>query len=158
MLAHSHRFAGAALLALLVMMAGAVRAQMEPHGGPTHGDHNPHHGGFVSMYLDLHIEVVALERGGIQVYYTDAMRAELPASVVSEVEVQIERKRVKPETVTMRISSGGDFWEGDSKVLSDPEAIIRVAFLFQGKPVILEVPARNLPQFEHPPGHSGTHG
>jgi hypothetical protein len=147
------------LLAILSVLASAAAAQgVGAHGGPAHGNHDPHHDGFVSMYLDLHIEVVVLAAGGVQLYYTDAVRAELPAAVVSEVEVQIERKRVKPETVTMSISAGGDFWQGRARPLTDPEAIIRVAFLFEGRPVILEVPARNLPPFSNMASTAGPNG
>jgi hypothetical protein len=148
-----HCWSGALLLSIFAALAGAATAR-DPgaHGGPAHGNHDPHHDGFVSMYLDLHIEVVAPAAGGVRLYYTDAVRAELPAAVVSDVEVQIERKRAKPETVTMSISPSGDFWHGRARPLTDPEAIIRVAFLFGGQPVILEVPARNLPRFSSTAG------
>lgn len=143
-----HRLASALLLAAVVALSGAAQAQPPAaHGGPAHGNHDPYHDGFVTMYLDLHIELVLPATGGVQLYYTDATRAELPAAVVSDVAVEIERKRGKPETVTMSISPSGDFWQGKSKVMDDAEAMIRVAFLFDGKPVLLEVPARNLPRF-----------
>jgi hypothetical protein len=150
---------GVLLLAIFAMLARTAAAQQPgAHGGPAHGNHDPHHDGFVSMYLDLHIEVVLPADGGVQLYYTDAVRAELPAAVVSDVEVQIERKRAKPETVTMSISAGGDFWQGRSKPVSDPETIIRVAFLFEGQPVILEVPARNLPRFASIASNADSNG
>jgi hypothetical protein len=150
----------AVLTLMIATLAGVVAAQDQAgHGGPAHGNHDPHHDGFVSMYLDLHIELVLPASGGVQLYYTDATRAELPAAVFSDVAVEIERKRAKPETVTMSISPGGDFWQGKSKVVTDAEAMIRVAFLFEGKPVILEVPARNLPRLAKPVGSvAGSNG
>jgi hypothetical protein len=158
--AHFHPLASVILTLMIVILPTAATAQNQaPHGGPAHGNHDPHHDGFVSMYLDLHIEVVLPENGGVQVYYTDAARAELPAAVVSDVAVEIERKRAKPETVTMSISPGGDFWQGKSKVVTDAETMVRVAFLFEGKPVILEVPARNLPRFTNPVSNvAGSNG
>lgn len=155
----SGRFASAALIAVAALGIGTASAQHpNAHGGPAHGNHDPHHDGFVSMYLDLHIEVVLPANGGVQLYYTDAVRSELPAAVVSEVQVQIERKRAKPEIVIMSISPGGDFWQGPAKVLNDPEATIRVAFLFDGKPVMLEVPARNLPRFSKIVSNASANG
>lgn len=151
-----HRLVGLIVAALIVATTGAATAQ--DHGGPAHGNHDPHHDGFVTMYLDLHIELVLPETGGVKLYYTDAARAELPAAVVSEVAVEIARKRAKLETVDMKISAGGDFWQGQSKVVNDPEAIIRVAFLFDGKPVLLEVPARNLPRFANMANSAGPNG
>jgi len=52
-----------------------------------HGDHNPHHGGIVMMKGDdLHYEVVLDPSGReYRVYFTDAVREELPASVAADV-------------------------------------------------------------------------
>src|SRR5262252_5934278 len=52
---------------------------------PVHGNHDPKYGGVVLMNGDLHFEVVLTPAGRYHVYFSDAARAELPASVASQV-------------------------------------------------------------------------
>jgi len=133
------------LSALLLALALGLPAQaLLAHGDEPHGDHDAQHGGFVMMYEDIHFEVAVLAEGGVQVYYTDAARSELPAAVVSDVVVEIERPGAATEYVTMAVSAAGDFWQGDSSPLAQPEAIVRVGFLYAGKPLMLDIPASAL--------------
>src|SRR2546427_733599 len=75
--------------------AAAPAATASSAAGSTvpHGDHNPHHGGVVMMKGDdLHYEVVLDPAGRAhRVYFTDAVREELPASVASDVVLTIKR-------------------------------------------------------------------
>lgn len=114
------------------------------HGDEVHGDHDARHGGFVMMYVDLHFEVVALPEGGVRVYYTDAARSELPAATVSDVVVEIARPGSATEYVAMAVSASGDFWEGSSQPVADPQATVSVGFLYEGEPLMLDVPASAL--------------
>ncbi|MEQ8407859.1 MAG: hypothetical protein RKH07_06245 [Gammaproteobacteria bacterium] len=113
----------------------------------AHEDHGSRHGGFVMMFLELHFELVVPDEGGVQLYYSDAMRMELPAAVVSDVAIEIEREDYEIESVPMRISDSGDHWMGSSEPVDNPESIVRVAFLFQGEPFVLDIPAMVLPKF-----------
>ena len=92
------------------------------HGDEPHGDHDAQHGGFVMMYENLHFEVTAAP-AGIQLYFTDAQRSELPAATVSDVAVEIERKGMPIESVVMAISAGGDYWEGSSKPVTEADQL-----------------------------------
>ena len=130
-------------LALLTSLL-AVPLTALAHNGVVHGDHDAHHGGFVMMYRDLHCEVVIKAGGDVQLYYTDAARADLPASVVSQVAVEIERPAGKSESVTMRLSAGGDYWEGKAKAAITPTSMLHVAFVFQAEPVVVNLPADTL--------------
>ena len=51
------------------------------HAGITepHGDHSPHHGGIVLMNGDVHYEVVMDPAGKYEVWFSDAVRTDLPA-------------------------------------------------------------------------------
>jgi len=113
------------------------------HGDEPHGDHDAHHGGFVMMYEDIHFEVAAVPDGGIQVYYTNAIRVELPAATVSDMVVEIVRPGADTEYVPMAISAAGDFWEGPSAPVAEA-AIVRVGFLYEGEALMLDVPASAL--------------
>ena len=110
------------------------------HNGVVHGDHDARHGGFVTMYGDLHCEVVVKPSGVVQLYLSDAQRADLPAAVISDVNVEIERKGAKPETVQMALSAGGDYWEGKSRAVTPVGTTVRTAFVFQREPVVMTLP------------------
>jgi hypothetical protein len=129
-----------ALASLLLAAPLALRA----HNGVVHGDHDAHHGGFVMMYRDLHCEVVVQSQGTVQLYLTDAARADLPAAVVSDVTVEIERKGAPIENVRMAISAGGDFWEGKSRPVSPKDTTVHAAFVFQREPVVVNLPASSV--------------
>lgn len=128
------------LATLMLATPFALRA----HNGVVHGDHDAHHGGFVMMYRDLHCEVVVKPQGAVQLYLTDAGRADLPAAVISDVTVEIERKGLPIEVVRMAISAGGDFWEGKSKPVSVQGTTVHAAFVFQREPVVVNLPASSL--------------
>lgn len=121
------------------------------HGEEEHGNHDAKHGGFVMMYLDMHFELVVPERGGIQLYYSDPLRNDLPAAVVADVSVEIERRGYSIEPVAMMISANGDHWMGESTAVTSIDDIVRVAFLFQGEPFVLDIPAMVLPRFMDAP-------
>jgi len=110
------------------------------HEGHEHGDHNPRHGGFVLMYKDVHVEVVALPQGGVQVYYTDEQRRALPAATASDVVADIEMKGKAAESLAMAISAGGDFWEGKSKPIATSLGVVHLAFLLHGESVVVDLP------------------
>ena len=110
------------------------------HNGVVHGDHDARHGGFVTMYGDLHCEVVVKPSGVVQLYLSDAQRADLPAAVISDVNVEIERKGAKPEAVRMALSAGGDYWEGKSRPVTPLGTTVRAAFVFQREPVVMTLP------------------
>ena len=57
------------------------------HAGITtpHGDHSPHHGGLVLMNGEVHYEVVFDPPGKHRVWFSDAVREDLPASIASHV-------------------------------------------------------------------------
>lgn len=122
-----------ALLSLLLSQAAA------------HEDHMARNGGFVMMFLDMHFEIVAPAEGGIDVYYSDPLRYPLPASVVSDVYVEVERADHSIEPVTMLIGDSGEFWTGDSKPVREEGTIVRLAFIFQGEPFVLDIPASVFP-------------
>jgi hypothetical protein len=113
--------------------------------GLPHGNHNPHHGGVVMMYgMDLHFEIVLLPAGGISIYFSDGQRSDLPASVASDVAIEIERSGAEAETVTMTIGTTGEYWEGKSAPIKEGDATLHLAFLFHGNPILVSFPVSSL--------------
>jgi hypothetical protein len=112
-------------------------------GAVPHGDHTPHHGGVVMMKGDnLHYEVV-LDPSGHEhrVYFTDAVREELPAAVASDVALTIKRPSQSDEMVVMRIDDAGESWVGGGRPVADPAAsTARLGFSVGQEPYWIDLP------------------
>ena len=112
-------------------------------GGGTvpHGNHDPKYGGVVLMNGDVHFEVVLRRDGRHQVYFSDAVRDELPASFASGVTVTVMRAGGPPETVPLQIDEGGESWIGHGMPVDDPaQTMVRVSYTAQGTPHWIDVP------------------
>jgi hypothetical protein len=123
----------------------APAAAASPTGGSAtaHGDHSPHHGGVVMMKgEDLHYEVVFDPTGHEhRVYFTDAIREELPAAVASDVALTIKRPAESDEIVAMRIDDTGESWVGRGRTVTNPAATIaRLAFSIRHEPYWIDLP------------------
>lgn len=138
------RMSVSAYMGLAMMLFASLPGLAWAHDDEPHGDHDAHHGGVVMMYKDLHFEVVLMPEGGVGVWFTDAQRNELPAVTVSDVVVEIEHADGATEYPTMRISDAGDHWLGETGLVEHPESIVRVGFLYEGEPWMLDLPASYL--------------
>jgi len=118
----------------------APPAAPAPPAAIAHGDHNPHHGGVVYMYDDLHYEVVLDPGGHHRIYFTDAMREDLPAAVASTVTLTVERPRRSPETLSGVIDQQGESWTLDGQPVADTDTSVRVAFVVKGGEYWIDVP------------------
>jgi hypothetical protein len=123
-----------------VSAAAAVTIE-QPAGAATmpHGDHNPHHGGIVYMYKEVHYEVVLDADGHHRVYFSDAAREDLPASVASSVTLTIARPDFTPETVRAAIDEQGDSWRAEGAPVTGG-ATARLSFVISGEPYWIDVP------------------
>lgn len=139
----------ACTLVSALCLSGPLLAQDDA----PHGDHNPDHNGLVLMHLDLHFEVVTLSDGGIDLYFSSASRAPLPAAVVSDVMAEIERPGGSIQFVPMQISDTGDFWTGPSSPVMDPKTLVRVGFVFEAEPFFVDIPAAAFPPVRDHSGH-----
>ena len=105
-----------------------------------HGDHNPHYGGIVMMNGDLHFEAVLGRDGNYRVYFSDAVRSELPAATATEVTVTVTQKARPPESIALHIDDSGESWTGRGRPVDDPAATARVSYSSHGKPYFIDVP------------------
>jgi hypothetical protein len=108
----------------------------------AHGDHSPHHGGVVMMKGDLHYEVVLDAQGRYRLYFTDATRAELPASAASTASITLMRRGEPAEGVELQIDEAGESWVGQGRPVSDPSATtVRVSYTIRGEePYWIDLP------------------
>jgi hypothetical protein len=112
------------------------------HQGITapHGDHTPHHGGMVLMNGDLHFEVVFDPGGRHRVWFTDAIRADLPASVASRVTMVVARPEQAPEALTLAIDEAGESWVAAGRSVDGENVMVTVEYSAQGEPYRIELP------------------
>jgi len=147
------RLFAVALLSSGLYACGGPAADNRPAPGPPansassvpHGDHNPHHGGIVMMKgEDLHYEVVLDPAGRSHgVYFTDALREDLPASVASNVELTIKRSGSADEHVALQIDAAGESWVGSGQPIANPETTtVRVGFSIRNEPYWIDLPVK----------------
>jgi hypothetical protein len=120
--------------------AGVTGAAVRP--APPHGDHNPHHGGVVMMKGDLHYEVVLDPAGrSHRLFFTDAAREDLPASLASSAALTIHRPDGSQEVIPLQIDAAGESWTGAERLVRTAEAAtVRVAFTIRGEPYWIDLP------------------
>jgi hypothetical protein len=106
--------------------------------GP-HGDHTPHKGGLVLMNADIHYEVVLSRDGRHRIWFSDAVRSELPASLATGVTLTITRSGQPDEVLTLAIDDAGESWIAAGQPVTG-DAYVEVSYSLQGEPHEVELP------------------
>ena len=140
-------------IALLVLAAECSSKPAEPsvetkkpvdaqHAGITtpHGDHSPHHGGLVLMNGEMHYEVVFDPAGKHRVWFSNAVREDLPASIATGVTMVISRPMGPAETLPFRIDESGESWVADGSPLDESGTMIKLTYSVRGEPIEMEIP------------------
>jgi hypothetical protein len=112
------------------------------HAGITtpHGDHSPHHGGLVLMNGEMHYEVVVDRAGKHQVWFSDAVREDLPASVASRVTMIVTRPAASPEMLTLAIDESGESWIANGQPIGGTDVMVKLSMVARGGPFEIEIP------------------
>ena len=105
-----------------------------------HGDHSPHHGGIVLMNGDLHYEVVLDSGGRHQIWFSNAVREDLPASVARDVRMVVTRPKEPVETIALEIDDAGESWITRARPLAGNDVMVKVSYSVQGQPYEVEIP------------------
>lgn len=122
-------------------VSAAAPARAEPGATKPHMDHSPRHGGLVLMRGDTHFEVVLNSDGLCKMYFTDAIRSELPASFASEVEIGLATLDGVRQNVPLRADPDDKMWSGQLKMTKDRQSIVRVTYVARGEqPYWIDVP------------------
>ncbi len=112
------------------------------HQGLTapHGDHTPHRGGMVLMNGDLHYEVVFSRDGRHRVWFSDPVRAELPASIATGVTMAITRGEEPPEMLKLAIDDSGESWIASGRPVVGDDVYVKISYALLGEPHEVELP------------------
>jgi hypothetical protein len=125
-----------------VVQSGTPAAvSASPSSTLPHGDHNPHHGGVVMMKGDLHYELVFDPTGRAhQLYFSDAIRDDLPAAFASAASLVLKRPGEPEEIVPLQIDGTGESWIGSGRPVADPRGTtVRVSFTVENEPYWVDV-------------------
>jgi hypothetical protein len=115
------------------------------HQGITtpHGDHSPHHGGIVLMNGELHYEVVLARDGVHRIWFSNAVRDDLPASVARDVRMIVARPGEPEESLALEIDDAGESWLARGKPVTGNNVMAKVSYVVQGTPHEIEIPFFN---------------
>jgi hypothetical protein len=105
-----------------------------------HGDHSPHKGGMVLMNGDMHYEVVFSRDGAHRIWFSDPVRAELPASVATGVTMVITRDKEAPEILKLEIDDTGESWLAHGRPVVGEGTYVKISYALQGEPHEVELP------------------
>ena len=144
--------------ALVLWCAGAIACADDPnppkqdaataaprdrqHQGITtpHGDHTPHHNGIVLMYGDLHYEVLLNRDGRHRVWFSNAVREDLPASVARDVRMTVTRPNEPAEAIALEIDEAGESWTAQGKPVGGDGVMVKLSYAIRGEPHEIEIP------------------
>ena len=104
-----------------------------------HGDHSPHHGGLVMMNGEVHYEVVFDGAGKHRVWFSDAVREDLPASIASDMVMVVTPKMGAQETFALKIDDSGESWIADGHPLAGGD-MVKLTYKLRGEPFEIEIP------------------
>lgn len=92
------------------------------------------------MNGDIHYEVVFSQDGHHRVWFTDAVRSDLPASIASGVTMTVTRQGEAPEIVPLAIDDNGESWIASGRPVIGDGAYVKVTYALQGEPHEVELP------------------
>ena len=99
------------------------------------------------MNGEVHYEVVFDSQGKHRVWFSNAVREDLPASVASKVTMIVQRTFASPEFLTLAIDDSGESWVASGKPLPGQDAtapnrhvMVTVRYEVRGEPFEIEIP------------------
>ena len=94
----------------------------------------------VLMSGELHYEVVLNPNGRHAVWFSNAVREDLPASVASRVSMTVMRPNAKPESLALAIDDSGESWVATGQPVTGNDVMVKLAFVARGEPLEIEIP------------------
>lgn len=92
------------------------------------------------MNGELHYEVVFDPAGAHRIWFSDAVREDLPASIAREVLMIVSRPGEPPETLPLQIDDAGESWVARGRPLAGNDVMVKVSYAVQGAVHEVEIP------------------
>ena len=93
------------------------------------------------MNGETHYEVVMHPEGRVELWLSDAVREDLPASVASGVQVRVTLGGGQTRGISMALDESGESWVGTGAPFpADPSTTVTVSYTLQGQPHEVEIP------------------
>ena len=105
-----------------------------------HGDHTAHHGGLVLMNGEMHYEVVFDRGGRHRIWFSNAVREDLPASTASQVKMIVTRPAASPEFLALAIDDSGESWVAAGQPVAGDGVMVMITYVARGEPFEVEIP------------------
>ena len=91
------------------------------------------------MNGELHYEVVIDPDGVHRIWFSNAVREDLPASVAGNVRMIVRRKGEAPEPVALTIDEAGESWVGRGQRVTG-NVMVMITFDVGGAPHEVDIP------------------
>lgn len=92
------------------------------------------------MNGEVHYEVVLDRAGRHRIWFSDAVREELPASQADRVTMTIVRKGAPEESLALAIDDSGESWVASGRPVAPGEVTVKVSYVLRGQPFEIEIP------------------
>lgn len=92
------------------------------------------------MNGELHFEVVLAPDGAHRVWFTNAVRDDLPASIARDVRMVVSRPGEPDETLALEIDDAGESWIARGRPVSGDNVMVKVSYSVAGEPYEVEIP------------------
>src|SRR5215467_2488151 len=124
-----HLFRSLALFALLAATVASLA-----------GSAPPKHGGLLFASGIFDVEFVMASKSHYALYFNDASGEELPASIVSDVSLSVDRADGPKENLPLKIDDSGESWLGSGALGGSQISHARVSYRFRGKMEQADIP------------------
>jgi hypothetical protein len=92
------------------------------------------------MNGEMHYEVVFDRAGKHQVWFSNAVRDDLPASVASRVTMVVTRPAASPETLALAIDESGESWIANGQPIAGKDVMVKLTLVTRGGPFEIDIP------------------
>ena len=92
------------------------------------------------MNGEMHYEVVFDRGGKHRIWFSNAVREDLPASVASQVKMIVTRPAASPEFLTLAIDDSGESWVAPGRPVTGNDVMVTVSYVVRGEPFEIEMP------------------
>ena len=92
------------------------------------------------MNGDVHYEVVLDPAGRYELWLSDAVRTDLPASIASNVTITVSRPDAEPERLKLTVDEAGESWVGTGQPVAGDSVMVKLNYDLRGMPHEVEIP------------------